>query len=115
MALLHIGRLVLNMSKYLIRLSNTSANDHQRVRVTQRPPCIQTAVPARPKPPERVPVDQNIRSLSGEQAPPVVAPLEPRDRPFGERADAVEFERIEAQPVLDQTVGGEVGLVIAVI
>src|SRR5499427_11002707 len=29
---LHVGRLVLNMSKYLIRLSNTSANDHQRVR-----------------------------------------------------------------------------------
>ena len=28
----------------------------------------------------------------------MVAPLEPRDRPFGERADAVEFERIEAQP-----------------
>ena len=44
----------------------------------------------------------------------MVAPLEPRDRPFGERADAVEFERIEAQPVLDQTVGGEAGLVIAV-
>ena len=37
----------------------------------------------------------------------MVALLEPRDRPFGERADAVEFERIEAQPVLDQTVGGE--------
>ena len=45
----------------------------------------------------------------------MVVPLEPRDRPFGERADAVEFERIEAQPVLDQTVGGEAGLVIAVI
>ena len=45
----------------------------------------------------------------------MVAPLEPRDRPFGERADAVEFERIEAQPVLDQKVGGEAGLVIAVI
>ena len=44
----------------------------------------------------------------------MVAPLEPRDRPFGERADAVEFERIVAQPVLDQTVGGEAGLVIAV-
>src|SRR5262249_5342445 len=37
MALLHVGRLVLNMSKYLIRLSNTSANDHQRVRMTRRP------------------------------------------------------------------------------
>src|SRR5215831_10052795 len=60
-----------------------------------------------------LPVDQNIRCPSGEQAPPVVAPLEPRDRPFGERAGAVEFERIEAEPVLDQTVGGEVGLVIA--
>src|SRR5215510_2429784 len=34
---LHVGRLVLNMSKYLIRLSNTSANDHQRVRMTRRP------------------------------------------------------------------------------
>src|SRR5262249_60093297 len=29
---LHVGRLVLNMSKYLIRLPNTSAKDHQRVR-----------------------------------------------------------------------------------
>ena len=45
---------------------------------------------------------------------PVVAPLEPRDRPFGERADAVEFERIEAQPVLDQSVGGEVWVVLIV-
>jgi len=106
------------MSKYLIRLSNTSANDHQRVRVTRRPhaghsnrgrPCSSQTTR------NGVPVDQNIRCLSGEQAPPVVAPLEPRDRPFGERADAVEFERIEAQPVLDQTVGREAGLVIAVI
>ena len=32
MSLLHVGRLVLNMSKYLIRLPNTSAKDHQRVR-----------------------------------------------------------------------------------
>jgi hypothetical protein len=32
MALLHVGRLVLNISKYLIRLPNTSAKDHQRVR-----------------------------------------------------------------------------------
>jgi hypothetical protein len=31
MALLHVGRLVLNMSKYLIRLPNTSAKDHQWV------------------------------------------------------------------------------------
>jgi hypothetical protein len=44
----------------------------------------------------------------------VVAPLEPRDRPFGERADAVEFERIEGQPVLDQTVGGEAWVVLIV-
>src|SRR5262245_54092734 len=44
----------------------------------------------------------------------MVAPLEPRDRPFGERADAVEFERIEAQPVLDQTVGGEAWVVLIV-
>src|SRR5262249_33405963 len=29
---LHVGRLVLNMSKYLIRLPNTSAKDHQRAR-----------------------------------------------------------------------------------
>jgi len=28
---LHVGRLVLNMSKYLIRLPNTSAKDHQWV------------------------------------------------------------------------------------
>src|SRR5262249_26734628 len=33
---LHVGRLVLSMSKYLIRLSNTSANDHQRVRGRER-------------------------------------------------------------------------------
>src|SRR5262249_44278802 len=33
---LHVGRLVLSMSKYLIRLSNTSANDHQRVRGQER-------------------------------------------------------------------------------
>jgi hypothetical protein len=35
MALLHVGRLVLNMSKYLIRLPNTSAKDHQRVRARE--------------------------------------------------------------------------------
>ena len=90
MALLHVGRLVLNMSKYLIRLSNTSANDHQRVE--DDPPAARRAFKPRPSllvPNHQngVPVDQNIRCLSGEQAPPVVAPLEPRDHPFGERAD----------------------------
>src|SRR5262249_8901792 len=33
---LHVGRLVLSMSKYLIRLPNTSANDHQRVKGRER-------------------------------------------------------------------------------
>ena len=37
---LHVGSLVLSVSKYLIRLSNTSAKDHQRARVTRRPHAV---------------------------------------------------------------------------
>src|SRR5262245_11697865 len=104
---LHVGRLVLNMSKYLIRLSNTSANDHQRVRMTRRPHAGHSNQ-GRPCPSQTTRTGFPLIKIFGAclaSRHPVVAPLEPRDRPFGERADAVEFERIEAHPVLDQTVG----------
>jgi hypothetical protein len=55
-------------------------------------------------------VDQNVGGLSGELVPPV-APSEFRDRPFHERADAVELERVEACPIFDQTASGDVGRV----
>jgi hypothetical protein len=61
-----------------------------------------------------IPVDQNVRGVSGELAPPVATQGEPSDRPFRERANAVEFESIEAEPALDQTVGGEAWVVLIV-
>ena len=64
------------------------------------PPAARRALKPRPRllvpyHQNAVPVGQNIRCLCGELVPPV-APLEPRDRPFHERADAVELERVEA-------------------
>jgi hypothetical protein len=83
------------------------------------PPAARWALKPRPRllvphHQNAVPVDQNIWCLSGELAPPVVAPLKPRDCPFDEHADAVEFERIQADPGLDQTVGWEACVVLIV-
>ena len=61
-----------------------------------------------------VPVDQNIRCVSGDQAPPVVAQGEPGDRAFCERPDAIEFKRVDACPVLDEVATGEVRWVVTV-
>ena len=45
----------------------------------------------------------------------MVAPLEPRDRPFHERAEAVELERVQAGPVFDQAVGRDTWVVLIVV
>jgi hypothetical protein len=61
-----------------------------------------------------VPIDQNVRGVSGDQAPPVVAPGEPCDRAFRKRADAIELERVQTMLVLDKVTNGEVPWVVIV-
>jgi hypothetical protein len=43
------------------------------------------------------------------------APSEPSDRPFHERAEAVELERVQAEPVFDQAVGRDAWVVLIVV
>jgi hypothetical protein len=43
-----------------------------------------------------------------------LAPSKLRDRPFGERAEPIQPEHIEAAPVLDQTIGRNAGVVVII-
>ena|SRR5215467_3201787 len=61
------------------------------------------------KPGQKNPIDSNtIRSSS-------LRDYTPSDRPFHERADAIELERVQAEPVFDQAVGRDAWLVLIVV
>ena len=45
----------------------------------------------------------------------IFAPSEPSDRPFHERAEAIELERVQAEPVFDQAVGRDAWVVLIVV
>jgi len=45
----------------------------------------------------------------------IFAPSKPSDRPFHERAEAIELERVQAEPVFDQAVGRDAWVVLIVV
>ena len=45
----------------------------------------------------------------------MVAPSEPSDRPFHERAEAIELKRVQAEPVFDQAVGRDAWVVLVIV